>query len=125
MENEKDKIIANIEEKLGYPVFVKPANLGSSIGINIAKNQEDLIEAIEIAINYDRKIIIEKAVSNPREINCAVLGYDQEVIASLCEEPLGWEDILTFEDKYVKSNAKGGANPQEKEESYQQIFQMS
>ncbi len=112
--SEKDKIIANIEEKLGYPVFVKPANLGSSIGINIAKSQEDLIEAIEIAINYDRKIIIEKAVSNPREINCAVLGYDQEVIASLCEEPLGWEDILTFEDKYVKSNAKGGKSSGER-----------
>lgn len=102
-----EAIVNNIENKLKYPVFVKPANLGSSIGINIAKDREGLIKAIEIAVNYDRKIIIEQAVQNPREINCAVLGYDEEIITSLCEEPLGWEDVLTFEDKYVKSNSKG------------------
>lgn len=107
-------IIKEIEEQLGYPVFVKPANLGSSIGINIAKDQEGLLEAIEVAVNYDRKIIIEKAVQNPREINCAVMGYDEEVITSLCEEPLGWEEVLTFEDKYVKSNAKGGKSSGER-----------
>lgn len=112
MDNEK--IIADIEEKLAYPLFVKPANLGSSIGINIAKDREGLIEAIEVAVAYDRKIIIEKAVENPREINCAVMGYDEEVEASLCEEPLGWKDVLTFEDKYVKSNAKGGKSTGER-----------
>lgn len=110
----KDAAIKEIEEKLKYPVFVKPANLGSSIGINIAKDQEGLIKAIEIAVNYDRKIIVEQAVENPREINCAVLGYDEELTTSLCEEPLGWEDILTFEDKYVKSNAKGGKSSGER-----------
>ncbi len=109
-----DSILNDIENRLGYPVFVKPANLGSSIGINIAKDQKALIDAIEIAINYDRKIIIEKAVLDPREINCAVLGYDREVITSLCEEPLGWKDVLTFEDKYVKSNAKGGKSSGER-----------
>lgn len=112
--NNKDSVVKEIEEKLKYPVFVKPANLGSSIGINIAKNQEALIEAIEIAVNYDRKVIIEQAVETPREINCAVLGYDQELTTSLCEEPLGWEDVLTFEDKYVKSNAKGGKSSGER-----------
>lgn len=105
-ENDKDKVISNIEEKIGYPIFVKPANLGSSIGINKAKDRESLLSAIEIAVNYDRKIIIEKAVENPREINCAVMGYDEEVHASLCEEPLGWKEILSFEDKYV-SGSKG------------------
>lgn len=109
-----DSIIKEIEEKLGYPIFIKPANLGSSIGINKAKNRDDLVDAIEIAVNYDRKIIIEKAVLDPREINCAVLGYDKEVITSLCEEPLGWKDVLTFEDKYVKSNAKGGKSSGER-----------
>jgi D-alanine-D-alanine ligase len=109
-----EKIIADIEEKLAYPLFVKPANLGSSIGINIAKDREGLIEAIEVAVAYDRKIIIEKAVENPREINCAVMGYDEEVETSLCEEPLGWKDVLTFEDKYVKSNAKGGKSTGER-----------
>ncbi len=109
-----EKIIKDIESKLEYPLFVKPANLGSSIGINIAKNRDDLVEAIEVAVAYDRKIIIEKAVENPREINCAVMGYDEEVQTSLCEEPLGWKDVLTFEDKYVKSNAKGGKSSGER-----------
>lgn len=106
-ERDRDKVIADIEEKLGYPTFVKPANLGSSIGINKAKDRDGLISSIEVAINYDRKIIIEKAVENPREINCAVMGYDKEVITSLCEEPLGWKEILSFEDKYINSNSKG------------------
>ncbi|MCF6466653.1 D-alanine--D-alanine ligase family protein [Clostridium sp. Cult2] len=103
----QEKIIDDIEEKLDYPLFIKPANLGSSIGISKAKDRKSLINAIEIAIRYDRKIIVEKAVENPREINCAVMGYNDNVIASLCEEPLGWEEILTFEDKYIKSNTKG------------------
>jgi D-alanine-D-alanine ligase len=106
-ENNKDKTIAGIEEKLGYPVFVKPANLGSSIGIGKARDRDGLINSIEVAANYDRKIIIEKAVEEPREINCAVMGFDKEVITSLCEEPLGWKEILSFDDKYVKSNSKG------------------
>lgn len=105
---DKEVVINQIEEKLSYPMFVKPANLGSSIGITKAKDRDGLILAIEIAIKYDRKIIIEKAVENLREINCAVMGFDEDVITSLCEEPIGWEEILTFEDKYVKSNEKGG-----------------
>lgn len=104
---DREDVLKKVEEKLGYPTFVKPANLGSSIGINKAKDRDGLINAIEIAINYDRKIIIEKAVESPREINCAVLGYDNEVIASLCEEPVGWTEILSFEDKYVRGNNKG------------------
>lgn len=103
-EADRDKVISDIEGKIDYPVFVKPANLGSSIGINKAKDKEGLISAIEIAVNYDRKIIIEKAVENPREINCAVMGYDKEVFTSLCEEPLGWKEILSFEDKYISGN---------------------
>lgn len=105
---DKENVIEDIEEKLSYPLFVKPANLGSSIGITKAKDRDSLIFAIEVANKYDRKIIIEKAVENPREINCAVLGYDEDVITSLCEEPLGWEEILSFEDKYIKSNIKSG-----------------
>lgn len=103
----QERIINIIEESLDYPVFVKPANLGSSIGISKAKDKDGFIKAMEIATRYDRKIIVEKAVESPREINCAVMGYDDNVIASLCEEPLGWEEILTFEDKYINSNVKG------------------
>lgn len=107
---DKEIVIKDIEEKLSYPLFVKPANLGSSIGITKAKDRDGLIFAIEVAIKYDRKIIIEQAVETPREINCAVLGYDEDIITSLCEEPLGWEEILTFEDKYISSNIKSGEN---------------
>lgn len=103
----KEELISEIGEKLGYPVFVKPANLGSSIGITKAKDRNKLEEAIEIAIRYDRKIIVEKGIEAPREINCAVMGYDDNLKTSLCEEPLGWQELLTYEDKYVKSNTKG------------------
>lgn len=111
---DKDKIIDDIEKNISYPLFVKPSNLGSSIGISKAKNKEELINSIEIAINYDRKILIEKAVENGREINCAVMGYEENLITSMCEEPLGWEEILTFEDKYVKSNMKSGKDSGER-----------
>ncbi|WP_128426326.1 D-alanine--D-alanine ligase family protein [Gudongella oleilytica] len=100
----KSQVIEEIEKKLGYPVFVKPANLGSSIGISKAKNREMLEFAFQIAASYDRKLIIEKAVENPREINCAVLGYDDQVEASLCEEPIGWTDLLSFDDKYIRGD---------------------
>jgi len=104
--DDKEALISKIETELGYPVFVKPSNLGSSIGINKAKDRAGLENAMEIAVSYDRKVIVEKAVENPREINCAVLGYDNQVETSLCEEPLGWTDILSFEDKYVKKGSK-------------------
>ena len=105
-ESHSEKLIEDIENKITYPLFVKPSNLGSSIGISRANNKKELVKAIEIAINYDRKILIEKAVVNAREINCAVMGYEENLLTSLCEEPLGWEEILTFEDKYIKSNMK-------------------
>lgn len=106
-EEDKEKLIEEIENTLGYPVFVKPANLGSSIGISKAKDRESLIEAVEVAIRYDRKIIVEKGVEKPREINCSVIGYDDKLKTSVCEEPVGWKELLSFEDKYIKSNTKG------------------
>lgn len=87
--------------KLGYPLIVKPANLGSSVGINKANSKEELVKSIEVAISYDRKVIVEKCLENVREINCAVMGYEEDLTASLCEEPIGWKDFLTYEDKYV------------------------
>ena len=113
-EENKTEVLQMIKEKLQYPMFVKPANLGSSVGISKAKDDESLEKAIEIAIRYDRKIIVEKAVENPREINCAVMGYDDNIMASLCEEPLGWQDLLSYEDKYVKSNMKNGKGERRK-----------
>jgi D-alanine-D-alanine ligase len=99
-ESEKEEIIERIET-IGYPLIVKPANLGSSIGISKAKNKEELLVSIEVAMAYDRKIIVEKCIENVREINCAVMGYENDLTASLCEEPVGWKEFLTYEDKYV------------------------
>lgn len=104
---EREEIIKKCEE-VGYNLFIKPANLGSSIGISKAKNREELINAIEVAIAYDRKILVEKAVENPREINASVLGYEDDIKVSACEEPIGWRDLLKFEDKYI-GGGKGGS----------------
>lgn len=105
---EKEEEIIRKAEEIGYNLFVKPANLGSSIGISKVKNREELIEAIKIASEYDRKIIIEKAVDNPREINAAVIGYQNDLKVSELEEPIGWKEFLKFDEKYI-SGSKGGA----------------
>lgn len=93
-------------ETLGYPVVIKPANLGSSIGISFAKNADEFIEAIHLASEFDEKIVVEKAISNLREVNCSVLGdvYHNEV--SLIEEVGSSAELLSFDEKYL-SNAKG------------------
>ena len=88
-------------ENIGYPLIIKPANLGSSVGISKAKNLDELLFAIDVAMSYDRKIIVEKCIENVREINCAVIGYENDLQTSLCEEPVGWKEFLTYEDKYV------------------------
>jgi len=106
----QNAVLENIEEKLDYPVFIKPSNLGSSIGIGKAKNRQELINAIEVAVNYDRRILVEKSVEQPCEINCSALGFGSDVTASVCEMPVSWEEFLTYEDKYMRNgkNSKGG-----------------
>ncbi len=99
-EENKENILTECE-KIGYPMIVKPANLGSSVGISKAKNYDELLFSIQVAMSYDRKVIVEKCVENVREINCAVMGFENDLVASLCEEPVGWEEFLTYEDKYV------------------------
>lgn len=110
-EEDRDRVLSQVEE-LAYPLFVKPSNLGSSIGISRVKDRADLIEAIELATKYDRKIIVEAAAKDPREINAAVIGYEDDLEVSACEEPQGWKDLLTFEDKYM-SNGKGTKGPKQ------------
>lgn len=96
--------ILNKAEEIGYPLIIKPANLGSSVGISKAKDKIELANAIEIAISYDKKVLIEKCIENAREINCAVLGYENYLTVSLCEEPIGWKEFLTYNDKYINGN---------------------
>lgn len=106
-EKNKEAMLDLIESKLKYPMFVKPANLGSSIGISKAKNRDELFDAIEIAIYYDRKIIVEEAVKDPMEVNCSVMGIDKDLGVSLCEMPVPWEEFLSYQDKYMRKE-KGG-----------------
>lgn len=101
-----DSLLDQIENKIGYPVIVKPVNLGSSVGISVAKNRIELSNSVDDAFRYATKILVEHAITDLREINCSVLGDENEAEASECEEPLHTKDILSYEDKYV-SNAKG------------------
>ncbi|MBP5166997.1 MAG: D-alanine--D-alanine ligase [Oscillospiraceae bacterium] len=95
-------------ETLGYPVFVKPANLGSSIGVSKAIDRKALTDAIDLAAHYDRRILIEKGLEDAIEINCSALGYEDDVRSSLCEQPISAKELLSFSDKYLGgSGAKG------------------
>ncbi len=105
-----ETMIEEVESKLGYPVIIKPVNLGSSVGIAVAKNRVEIEKAIDDAFLYSRKIIVEHAISNLREINCAILGDENDAIASECEEPMHTDDILSYEDKYMSNGSKGGAS---------------
>jgi D-alanine-D-alanine ligase len=102
-----DKVLSEIAEKINLPVIVKPINLGSSIGIRIAKTREELPAAIEHALLFADKIIVERAVSNLKEINCAVLGDKDDARASECEEPVNSGGILDFNDKYAGGKKSG------------------
>ena len=104
-----DSMIGKIENTLGYPVIVKPVNLGSSVGISVAKNKLELTTSIDDAFRYATKVLVEHAITNLREINCSVLGDENDAIASECEEPLHTKDILSYEDKYVSGSKSGGS----------------
>ena len=104
----KEEVMADIEKNLTYPLFIKPSNLGSSIGISKVKNKDNLEEALMIAFSYDKKVIVEESVENAREINCAVMGYEENVETPELEEPLDFKELLTFDDKYVSNKKAPG-----------------
>lgn len=97
----RDELIGKVEEKLGYPVIVKPANLGSSVGIGRADNREQLMERVDDARRYSARIIVEDLVENLQEINCSVLGDCDEYETSVLEEPIKSGEILSYTDKYM------------------------
>lgn len=99
-----DAIVDKVQSTLGLPVFVKPATLGSSIGVSPAEDEMMLRAAIDIAANFDRRILVESAVTGGIEINCAVMGYGNDIITSVLEQPLSWSDFLAFEDKYLRGD---------------------
>ena len=101
-------IKAEILEKIGLPAIIKPINLGSSVGISKAKNEDELIAAIELAASFADRILVERAIENLREINCSVLGNATDCRASVCEEPFMKDEILSYEDKYLSSGKSKG-----------------
>lgn len=107
--SEFEALLDDVEKTFGYPVIIKPVNLGSSVGISVAKNRVELTYSIDDAFRYATKVLVEHAIANLREINCAVLGDENDAVASECEEPLHTKDILSYEDKYVSNAKSGGA----------------
>ena len=106
---DEESVLNKVEKELAYPVIVKPGNLGSSVGIKKAKNKVELEEAIEFAMEFADRIIVEKAVEDLKEINCSVIGNLTETEASICEEPFFSDEILSYTDKYIgDGKSKGG-----------------
>lgn len=109
MKNKKE-IIERLEKNIGYPMCVKPANLGSSVGINMAHNKKELEWSIDVAKEFDTKVLIEECLENIDEINVSVMGYEDAEV-SICEQPIKANTLLSYEDKYLKGGkTKGMAN---------------
>ncbi|HEU4934895.1 MAG TPA: D-alanine--D-alanine ligase family protein [Vicinamibacterales bacterium] len=104
-QSHRDTIATDLEKALGYPMFVKPANLGSSVGISKAKTRPELMNAMDLAGSFDRKIVIEAAVQDAREIECAVLGNDNPE-ASTPGEVIPSREFYDYEAKYLDDGSK-------------------
>ena len=108
--NDSEEVLKNII-KLKYPLIVKPATTGSSVGIKVAENDNELIDAIDNAINYDSKIVVEEVVTNLKEVNISVLGNYEHQRVSVIEEVISGNKFLTYDEKYINGNKgklKGG-----------------
>lgn len=106
--SEPKSVFEEVEKELGYPVFVKPANLGSSIGVSRADDRESLEDSLQLAFEYDRRVLIEAGLDKPIELNCSVFGYDEEIEASPIEMPINQDEFLDFKDKYLASGGSKG-----------------
>lgn len=104
--NSPKESLARLKKELEFPIFVKPATGGSTIGANLAKDEDSLQFALDVAFTYSEKVIAEKAFIDPKEVNCSALGYEK-VQVSVCEMPVRSGDLLSYEDKYLKGG-KGG-----------------
>ncbi len=107
---DKNKITDEIKGKIGFPLIIKPVNLGSSVGITKVNTEDELDEAIRLGISFADVILAEKAITSLREINCSVIGDSDECMASVPEEPFMNDEILSYEDKYLgggKSKQQG------------------
>ena len=107
---DREAIVERIEREIKYPAFVKPAALGSSIGVSKATNREELDKALDLAASYDRRILVEVGINNPVEINCAALGYGEDVRTYVYEMPVPstGDKFLNFFEKYLRNAGTKG-----------------
>lgn len=121
LENDTNAAVKNIVKTLSYPLFVKPAHLGSSIGISRAANEKELRNALEVAIHYDDRIIVEEAVQNLIEVTLPVMGNDRPQPA-LLERPLTQaEDFFDFDTKYMQGGGKKAGKGAKGAQGYSQL----
>ncbi len=97
-----EAVLAHIRAQMRFPLFVKPVALGSSIGVAHVSDEQSLRSSIDIAANFDHRVLIEAAVSNATEVNCAVMGQGSQVETSVLEQPVSWQEFLTYEEKYLR-----------------------
>ncbi len=109
----KPELLNEAEKKLGWPMFVKPARLGSSIGITKAKDKKELEFAVEVALRYDDKVLVEKGVENLADITVCVLGGENPK-ASLMQEAVFGSDLFSYEDKYLEDGGAQLGNAKQK-----------
>ncbi len=105
----RDELIARIEAEIGYPAIVKPANLGSSVGISRARDRGELVRAVGEAAGYSSRLLVERMIEPLREINCSVLGSADRHSTSVCEEPIHSDEILSYADKYMSGGGSKGS----------------
>lgn len=107
-ERSGEKLLDKIEQELGYPAFVKPPHLGSSIGVTKVSTRNELRNAIEVSLHYDANVLVEMAVPNLREATLPIIGYGNTIIPALLEEPMfKAEDFFDFDTKYLRGGKKG------------------
>src|SRR5690606_35477034 len=99
-----DSLLDQTLRAFGPPLFVKPSTTGSSIGIGRADDEAMLLASIDIAAHCDRRILVEAAISGQVEINCSVMGHGSQIQASVLEQPISWDEFLTYEEKYLRGS---------------------
>lgn len=107
-QKKQKETLLNLNNKLGnsYPLFIKPVNQGSSVGISKAHNEAELLEGIKIALTRDTKVIVEKGIENVREIECAVLGRNDDASTSVLGEIVPGNEFYDYNSKYIDNNSQ-------------------
>ena len=110
VEGRKWETLREKGKSLSYPLIVKPARLGSSIGIAVAHDETELADAIAFSSSFDRDLVVEEMIGDAVELNCAAFREGEEIVVSAVENPCSWNEYLTFDEKYEGGKYKSGSN---------------